>query len=348
MSYNKKRRLSNSRRRYAPMLTRAAMAGMYGARQLGKTYTAWRNKYKGRGSRIRTRRRGPKNGLVTAGTAGISHSSCSVKGKQASYYRIATRGLRSNTTRVVNTTRVEWNAGAQAANAYTFLDYNRISNLFVAHGFSTVGASTVRMWLKSSRISFNLTNVSNANCFVTIYDVVSKGDAVSGADVETPLTAWTTGLGTQASGTGSDTRTAYSIGVTPFSSPDFCRGWKVRKVTKIYLELGKSHIHNVYINAPRLFNARKLDNSGAQLSAYRNLTHSCLVVCTGMPVNDQTTDTLIAMGSGALNVVTTDTITYYYDDAAAAYQWYDDNQGTITTEKFVNMESGAVDAYAEA
>lgn len=229
------------------------------------------------------------------------------------------------------------------------MNQNVLGGMFSSLGLNNTGGSTAKMAIKNYSASVKITNQSNANMCVWIYDVEHRRDVVYGADSITPLSAWQQGLSSSAAGTGSTTTTVNTVGITPFQSPDFCRNYRVVKVTKIYLALGKAHSHTLILNRPKIVNGRMLDNSGAQTGAYRGITHDMLFVFQGLPVNDGTTNSLIALGSGAVDMVIQHKVTWNYVDLGGEKRYYtDDNQGTITTEKFMNEETGAADTYEEA
>lgn len=330
----------------APYVSAAAKAASYAGYKYVK-------KYGGRGARSRTKTRTKRqgSGIIQQGTSGVSNSYYSMK--RAKMYKKVRDILKSSPLKInrrVDTTRVEWDAGSQSNNAFDFMDYNRLSQLYSSIGLSTVGATTASLVMKDASIRLCLTNQSNANCYVCLYDIEYRKDVVSGSDSSTPLSSWVNGLAVVPTGTGSEVSSTgtFDVGTTPFQSPDFCRKYKVVRVTKVYLELGKSHIHHVFIKRPRMLNGRMFDNSGAQTLGYGGISHSLLMVCRGMPVNDATTDTNIAFGSGALDVITEEKISWNYDSDNTPQYFFDDNQEAISSEKFMNEQEGVADTYEEA
>lgn len=258
--------------------------------------------------------------------------------------RTILRAQQLSTWKVVDTTRIEWDAGAQVVNNFAVGSYTDIQGMFSAIGASATGQDTTRMVVKSAKHKLSFTNQSNANACVTLYDIEFKRDTYIGSDFVTPLTAWSTGVArTEESG---DSPSELNVGTTPYQSSDFCRTYRVTKVTKIYLDPGKSHMHYISIAANKLLNNGMTDSSQQQ-AYWRGFSHACLMVCQGLPVNDATTDTLIAMGSGAIDVVEERTYEQCYPQYGLKRYYFDNNQGTITSEKIINDEINAPATYAE-
>lgn len=312
---------------------------------MAKAFKKWR---RGGKSRSRSRAAPRRSGVMQAGVNGVSFSSCKLRSKMYPSARAVLKGGPLSVSRVIETARKEWDAGAQGIQTFSFLDAESIGKLFTSVGYSAVGVGSKNLVVKSLHVKISITNQANANCQFFIYDVEHRRDTVGGSDAATPEDAWTNGLGQVTTGTGSDGKAITAVGVTPYQSPDFCRIYKVIKVTKVYMELGKSHVHNLTINRPRVLNTRILDDSGAQTTAFKGITHSCLIVARGLPANDSVDDTLIAMGSGALSIVTEEKMTWGYNSGNNSQRYYlDDNQGIVTIEKVMNEQTGAAATYAE-
>lgn len=341
-----RRQLIRNRRR---LPVRAFSQAWKAGQIAGRYYKRWARKTNYRSAKKRRTTSRVGSGVIQAGVNGVSFSRAYLKSKMYKQARSILSGGPLKISRVIETARKEWDAGAQGVQTLSFLDAESIGKLFTSVGYSAVGVGSFNIVLKSLHAKISITNQANANCQMFIYDVEHRHDSVGGSDDVTPEGAWSNGLGQVTLGTGSDSRSINAVGVTPFQSPDFCRGYRVTKVTKVYMELGKSHVHNITINRPRVLNTRMLDDSGAQTTAFKGITHSVLIVARGLPVNDGTTDTLIAMGSGALDIVTEEKMVWNFNTGSNSQRYYlDDNQGTITTEKVMNEQSGAADTYEEA
>jgi len=308
-----------------------------------------KRRFAGSKSGYKRRRYTKTGGAIQSGVNGVSFSSFARRGKMyPSQSRLIRDGIMKVNT-IIDTARKEWNTKQQGVWTDTFMSASSIGTLFSSVSLSDVGVGNSRIVVKSHMARICFTNQSNANVVMTIYDIDQRRDVASTTDDATPESAWTTGLAQQALGTGSDAFTINNTGVTPFQSQDFCYSYRVRRVTKVYMELGKSHVHSVYNMCPKTLNTRMLDTSGVQTIGFKNITTSVMVVFTGMPVNDETTVTNIAMGSGAVDIVVQEKITWNYSsqDMQGRF-YYDDNQANITTEFLMNEEKGDPDAYTEA
>lgn len=326
-------------RRYAPYMTRSSVRAAWQVGQrLGKAFRAWRKRSYSKQKRRRVSR------PVHAGTAGISSSGCKSYHKLYPSVRTVLRAAQLSTYKIVDTNRVEWDSGTQAVENQTVGTVEDMSLLFTNIGASSTGQDTTRMVVKSVGLKMAFTNQSNANAMVTIYDVEYRSDSYSTGDFASPKSAWSYGILREE--TGGDSPTYNNVGSTPYQSSDFCRCYKVVKVTKLYLDPGKSHIHYYKKIANKMLNNGMCDTS-LQQTGVRGFSHACLYVCQGMPVNDGTTDTLIAYGSGAIDVVSEKVYEQCYPQYGLKRYYYDNNQGTITTEKLMNDETNAGVTYAE-
>ena len=205
------------------------------------------------------------------------------------------------------------------------------------------------MYIKSVNLKVFFTNQSNSNCMLTIYNVTQRHDSYAGQDDVTALTEWNAGVTAQPYTAGSYTaRTANTIGATPFQSLDFTKKYHVSKVTNVYLELGKSHIHNVYLGKPFSQSGRAFDTSGATPSSFKGITHTLLVVAKGMPIGDLTTPTLVAIGAGAIDMVAEETITFAYPPQSLKNYINYDTQRAVTNQNMINKQSGVAAQFASA
>lgn len=292
----------------------------------------------------RARYNNNRNSVVKSGVAGISSSGCKSRNKLYPSVRTILRAAQLSTYKILDTARVEWDAGSQTTNQPSAGLAVDVGLLFANIGASATGQDTTRMVVKNYRLKTSITNQSNANCMITLYDIEYKSDTFANVDWVTPLGAWTTGLARQE--TGGDSPGITNVGSTPFQSSDFCRHYKVVKVTKLYLDPGKSHMHYYNKRCNKMLN-NGINDDTVQQYGIRGFSHSQLLVCQGMPVNDGTTDTNIAFGSGAVDVITEKVYEQCYPQYGLKRYYFDNNQGTITTEKIINDETNAADTYAE-
>lgn len=329
------KRRRNTIGRFAPNTYRMAS---YAGRMIGRAYKRWRGR-----TRTVTKTRKRSNNVVKSGYSGISSSGARYRAKLYPSVRTVLRGQQLSVWKTVDTTRIEWDAGRQSVNNFTVGTIADLRGLFSNIGASATGQDTTRMVVKSMRMKLAFTNQSNANAIVTMYDIEYRNNMVDGSDNATPALSFANGIiRTEDIGV----PTYLDVGATPYQSSDFCRNYRVTKVTKIHLDPGKSHIHYVNLVRNKMLNNGQMDDT-VSLSGIKGFTHACLMVCQGLPVNDGTTDTLIAYGSGAISLVEERTYNQCFPQYGLKRYFLADNQGSITTEKIINDETNAPDTYGE-
>ncbi|AJP36462.1 putative capsid protein [Avon-Heathcote Estuary associated circular virus 25] len=346
MSYNGRRRVARSSRynarRYSPYspysLRSAVRVGRYLGNYARKSFNNWRSK-----TSAKKQRRSIGNKIISASN-GIGYSNFRENRKCYPNVRNMLKAGTLSVYKYVDTKRLEWDAGSQGVlNVATTFGVQQIQNVMNNIGASANGDDTTRMVVKGVTGSVNISNMSNANVLITLYDVVARTDSNTSSAWANPLNAWGNGLEDSEEG-GSVAAGRNNIGATPFQSVMFCRKYRVMKVTKIYMEAGRSHIHYIKRNMNSVLNNSIMETNETNLA---NKTHYCFAVARGFPVNDATTDTNIALGSGALDFVFTETYQQVWPQYALKRYYYNDQQQAITSEKLMNAETGEGDVYEE-
>lgn len=151
------------------------------------------------------------------------------------------------------------------------------------------------IFLKSCKKTTTFTNQSNGNAFVDIYDLACRRDS-SGSNE--PTTVWTNGLTATSNTFNSSANVANGginpeyIGSTPFMSQEFCRLWKVLKVTRLCLAGGETaeHVTNLYPN--KKFNM--LNTQSGTTEYFKGLSHATMMVVRGQP-SDEASDGTIGL-----------------------------------------------------
>lgn len=315
-------------------------------RQVGNRVST-RFRYKGSGSRTRTqtKRRGAE--MVKSGTAGVSHSFVKFPAQKCfKQMRMAYRLYQTNTFKQIDKDYIDWSYSEQGVQWVDAAYRAQISTIFSDYGASSIGADSTRFYVKCVKHKLSLTNQSNANCVVTIYAVLYRRDSFLG-DFENPQQAWLTGMARQENSGTPAAATINTVGCTPFQSADFCRYFRVIKVTKVYLDPGKSHIHSGVWNVNKTVSDAMLDTTDSTAYGFRGLTLSYILVGQGMPVNDGTTATEVACGSGKIDIIGESTIESVFPMYQLKKYRLVDNQGTIATEKIINDETNAPDTYVQ-
>ena len=168
-------------------------------------------------------------------------------------------------------------------------------------------------------------------CKFFLYDIIARRD--QGTAFETPSEKWNNGVTDEGNAT-NDTLP----GTLPFNSREFTQFYKVLKVTSGLLSPGQCHTHKFKFNPFKSIWDQISQNSYVM----KGLTHYQMLVIHGIPANDDTTDTLVGIGSAKVNVVVSKTYKYTYVDNPQAAIKQLDQQGTITTESIINEDTDAV------
>lgn len=154
-------------------------------------------------------------------------------------------------------------------------------------------------------------NMANQDTTITLYDCVMRpgvspllrnvGTTNEGID---PLLDWADGMyytqhpGRQSALDGSNSERP---GCTPFRSPNFCKLYKIRKVTKKTLPPGEVHHHQITVKPRQMFDYQY---GTAQQRYIPGLTSFTIIVSMGSVVHSSVTNTEISTAPHALDVVT--------------------------------------------
>lgn len=281
-------------RRAAPYLKRGAATVL--ARGRSRTRTAG-SRARTR-SRSRSRRRG--GNVKVEGTGGqISRTKRTGRVKRFTknlYKRLAPQYIYTNSQALTS-----GGAGAQAVSSFAVLDnfpatttdndINKIMNQATTYQqqvviggttypVSGLAPNTQKVFLEQCTVKLMLTNQEDTNVELTIYEAIAKQDASIGM-----LAAWENGLSDEADGVATGGFRRGVVGISPFSSQQYCQFWRTIKKTRIVLGQGQSHSHMINYKPRRVFSAEELQNSDGN---FRNLTYGVMVVQAGMPLHDAT------------------------------------------------------------
>lgn len=199
--------------------------------------------------------------------------------------------------------------------------------------------------LRGCTVETRFTNQDKGNVEIILYDLTVRRDVtVADQGALNPLSAWSTGLTEDASGSSTTVAARTNLGSTPFDSKLFTQYYKVMKTTKLILSQGASHIHKVHIKGSRMMDAALVNRE----QYLRGLTHLTIAVVNGFPLNDQTTKTNVTTGVAAVDFVTTVRIQYqgWYNNLKI--YTYDDTALPSVTAYVMDKGSGEAEADAAA
>lgn len=268
---------------------------------------------------------------VGASAAGNSHSYFVGKGRCWKAPRKLIKSLTAARSYLIdNSDRIESNNGEQHATYMPYADATILTTLATNAGMTTESG---KFWLGGVSAELMLTNQDSGNSRVTLYDMVCRRDSQE-TDV---MDQWNDGL-TNNKGTSGNTRSHRNLNVTPYQSNELCAKWKIMKKTVIQMSAGQSHIHRVKHKINCMINNTNITD----FHYHHGISFVTLIVVHGMPYNDETTQTQVAVGDSALDIVCTKKFFYRALENTENYFGYTKNQGAISVEKVMNRFGDAI------
>lgn len=250
------------------------------------------------GYKKRTKR---ASGFGGAGDA--SFVSLSALGKRRRFLGAVEKALASKTVyEVISSTRVEGITNSQG-NGWIPVCFP--DDLKAAYATST-GANPNeggKVYIEYVQMRLQMVNQTNVPVSTWLYDVMLRRDLQVAPD---PNDDWDYGIRQQGGGT-----TDYTLPFsTPFKSNRFCSQWLVRRVTKVLLAPGETHVHTLRLNVyssiaqSRLYSVAT-DAVASGVNGIGGLSHVIGVVTLGGVVNDESTQTNVGYAPHALDLAWT-------------------------------------------
>ena len=163
------------------------------------------------------------------------------------------------------------------------------------------GSKTTKFMTSQCKATYKMTNQDSGNAEVRIYDIAVRRDSSL-----FPSTAWAQGTKDE-SGTGTFDY-SMQLGVEPTSSQTFNAFYKIKQQTRIILGAGQSHTHYVNLKPNKWIDGECILNGASYLAGYTMFT---IILVSGMPYNDLTTQTQVSSGQCNLDIVATKQHKYY-------------------------------------
>lgn len=217
------------------------------------------------------------------------------------------------------------------------IDLRAISQVIVPT--SDAGYKTNQIMIRNCSVETLFTNQGPTSVRLWLYDIVPRRDVSNGISGFDPVNCWATGITDSTNGE-TDTYTWY--GSKPKDSPLFRQYYKVVKSKCIIIPAAGHHVHKVYIDCKRLMNYEVFRD----LNYLKNLTYLTLVVAHGMPLNDKTTTTNVAVAPCKLDYVTSVRYAYQGLSKNSFYASMTNGQQTITTPQLKTDEVTADFTFA--
>lgn len=229
-----------------------------------------------------------------------------------------------------NSDRIESNNGEQHATYMPYCDSTILTTLATNAGMTTESG---KFFLTGVQAELMLTNQDSGNSRVTLYDMICRRDTTE-TDI---MDLWNDGL-TNNKGTSGNTRSHRNLNASPYQSVDLCSKWKILKKTVVQMSAGQSHIHRVKHKLGTMLSNQNITD----YHYIHGVSFVTLIVVHGMPYNDETTQTAVAVGDSALDIVCTKKFFYRAIQDTENYWGYTKNQGAITIEKVMNRFGDAI------
>jgi hypothetical protein len=218
-------------------------------------------------------------------------------------------------------------AGIGSAGIFNVYDIEKIrTNIGTIQTTTTVGVNNANQWaIPSAVIEYQLSNSTNANIIVWLYDIVPRRTMYSSdTNIVIPMAAWTQGMQV-TTGTGGGSTIAFNIGSRPFESKLFCESYKVKKVTKLVLSPGVLHRHIVRSSQRRwwsdaqYFNTFTVGVPATTASWIGKRTVLTMAVIQGSPGHSQgfPDSARVSTAPAAIDVITRKSYTWMYSASAA-------------------------------
>lgn len=184
--------------------------------------------------------------------------------------------------------------GRQNTINVTFLTKQQLTSMETAANNGIATDNSLRLFLKSGKVTLTLRNQTNNNAVVKLYDIVCKRDPPN-EDLDSPVDAWAKGM------TDFGVMDAEEvIAATPFRSPEFNHFFRVVRVTSLHMEPGMQHVHTVRHYYNKVYNSVRTQSVGG--TAVSGFTRFIMPVFYGSLVHED----------GAPDVVTTSNIKLDY------------------------------------
>lgn len=222
--------------------------------------------------------------------------------------------------------RIQSNQNEQGIGTFTYFNGPSTSNNGAGTGTSvqeltnamnnnTTPQPSSRTIIDGYSVDMVMTNCTTQTVNVKILDIMPRRDIPVGTVAkQDPYQAWFRGLA-MTNITGSQANTFYgnegtvTLGSTPYRSIMFTEHYKVIKQTQFQLSPGGNHRHcikhtlNTILPKCRWFESTSnLVDTNYDTYQIQHMTHNCIIIVWGMPVNSTLTKTNVAIPVSALDV----------------------------------------------
>lgn len=243
-------------------------------------------------------------------------------------------------TRVYNST-ARWTSisGRQAFWSYESLDNPNLDAIMNTMNYNVnFPISTRTLYLESVTLKYMLANTAASNVFVDIYNIEPRKDIS-----DTPVNTWSLGLDDMATG-----QSAAILGTTPYMSMRFTKAYIIKKVTRIELAAGRTHLHTCKYNIGKAYSA--VDDSLYGTDVFRKgYTHGLLFAAYSEPINNADVTPIVTTAPVSINVFASETQRFRYGDLETKDIFIaNDVQANVLNLRLYDEGSGAVETFTAA
>lgn len=233
--------------------------------------------------------------------------------------------------------RTETLVGEQNYFAYNWLSVPVLNNM-VSGATGTSGPKTGTVYLKGGVLSVMMTNNSNANAFIEIWEGYYRKSCKDSAS-----TMWKQGL-TDQGATGPVAHSSYPdllYGMDPLKSRFFTQFCRVTDVKSLELGPGRSHQHRSRLYANLKYNNEIYYEYNPNTFDYLGgVTRFVFVIARGAPINSLATPGNVTTAITALDFIATTKYNYMYVQPNTTGLYTSMTFPTVTDPEIVNEMTG--------
>lgn len=212
----------------------------------------------------------------------------------------------------------------------------------IAGSTTANGPKTADLWLRRGNMSMMMTNNSNANAFIEIWEGYYRRSCQNPANVY-----WKQGLLDQGA-VGPAGPPSYvgfpdlTYRMDPLKSRYFSQFCRVTDVTSVELGTGRSHCHNSKYYANFKWNNEIFQEYNAQGTGYLGgMTRFMIVIARGGPINESgSASSNVSTATVAIDMVFSTKYNFFYNTPSTTATFISNTLPAITTPETVNATTG--------
>lgn len=250
--------------------------------------------------------------------------------KKGLFQRSDVKKLPKLSYELVDFYRMETALGKQNVFCYS---YGTGSMLNVMAGtVAGLTSNTSQIMVEKYNIAYQMTNNSNCNMFLTIWDGYYRKPSAMHA-----VQAMIAGLQDE----GLTTSPATILGMDPLKSKTFCQFCYVTNVRKVELGEGRSHEHKVVTYVDGTWNKEQYNMFSTAIPYLDNWSRFTIFQIKGAPVNDSGNTAAVTTGMVALDLVLELKSNFTYVQPNSEVSYLASNLVTVNTPRLWDPGAGA-------